>query len=82
MDKKLIPKITRLGKEYITKKYGRKKYRTGPYWFGYWYRKGERFRVYIGKELPESLQDLLDSRQRVTGHMRYTWPKATKRGRG
>ena len=78
MDKKLIGKITRLGKEYITKKQGRRKYREGPYWFGYWYRNGKRSRVYIGKDLPETLQDLLDSRHRVTGHKRYTWPGRKK----
>jgi len=74
MDKKLIPKITRLGKEYIPHKQGRKVYRSGPYWFGYWWRKGKLNRIYVGKELPAELQYLLDNRYRIPGHKRWTWP--------
>ena len=81
MDKKLIGKVTSLYQGYCTKKQGRKKYRCGPYWFGAWYRNGKRFRVYIGKDLPKPLQDLLDSRYRVTGHKRFTWPMPMKRAR-
>jgi len=81
MDKKLIPKITCVGKEYILTKQGRKKYRLGPYWFGYWYRDGKRHRAYIGKELPERLQYLLDNRYKLPGHKRWTWPMPMKRAK-
>jgi len=81
MDKKLIRVITWVGKEYIPHTVGRKKYRKGPYWFGYWYGNGKRYRVYIGKELPAPLQYLLDNRYKVPGHKRWTWPLPLKRAR-
>jgi len=81
MDKKLIPKITRVQKEYIPKKVGRKIYRSGPYWIAYWYEDGKRHSVYVGKVLPKELQYLLDNRYRRPGHKQWTWPMPLKAGR-
>lgn len=48
---------------------------SGPYWHGFWYENGRNRKVYIGKEIPEFLQYLLDKRKRMSNG-RWRWHKA------
>ena len=67
-------RITRVYQHYQIRKVGRKKRYDGPYWFGYFQEDDKQRRVYIGKELPESLKRLIDGRYRRPGYINYTWP--------
>ncbi|GAI59054.1 unnamed protein product [marine sediment metagenome] len=50
----------------------------GPYWFGYWQENGKQKGTYIGKELPESLKDMLERRFKKPGYKNYAWPGRRK----
>ncbi|MBA7605675.1 hypothetical protein ES703_12813 [subsurface metagenome] len=74
MDQITLSKITRVHARFITKKTGKGDHTTGPYWFGYWQEKGKPQRVYVGRELPEELEVLLNARVKPPGHRNYAWP--------
>lgn len=67
-------KIQRVYRQYDTRKVGRAIRHYGPYWFGYYQRDGRHVKVYIGKELPESLKYLIRKRFVKPGYKNYTWP--------
>lgn len=67
-------RITRVYQQYDIKRVGGEKRYYGPYWFGYFQENGKQNRVYIGKELPESLKYLIDGRVKKPGYKTYTWP--------
>ena len=46
----------------------------GPYWFGYWEENGKHCRAFLGKELPKSLNYLIEGRYRRGGRGQYVWP--------
>ncbi|MBA7661735.1 hypothetical protein ES703_69755 [subsurface metagenome] len=74
MDPITLSKITRVLSQFITKKTRNGENRVGPYWYGYWQENGKVTRVYIGRELPEELKVLLDTRVKAPGHRNYSWP--------
>lgn len=78
MDPETKLKITRVVRElqgHMTKS-GRKY--CGPYWWGYFMENGKVRRVYIGKELPEDLSDVYNTRTKPPGRTNYSWPGRAK----
>jgi hypothetical protein len=71
-------KITRIYQYHQIRKQGRKRLICGPYWFGYFQENGKPRRVYVGKELPESLKYLLEGRFKKPGCRNYAWPGRRK----
>ncbi|MQY76025.1 MAG: hypothetical protein GH155_00140 [Spirochaeta sp.] len=51
------------------------------YWYGHWYENGKVHRVYLGKEVPKSLQYLLDGKKLGPAGIVYLWPNSTRGGR-
>ncbi len=74
MDSDTLRKITRVQSHLIPKKTRKGVHKAGPYWYGIWQEKGKAQKVYIGKELPEELKVLLDTRVKYPGHRNYSWP--------
>jgi len=74
MDPITLNKITRVLSQFIIKKSSKGDHKVGPYWFGFWQENGKTKRVYIGRELPEELEVLLDTRIKPPGHRQYSWP--------
>jgi len=74
MDPLTLSKITRVNAQFQTKESGIGFHTTGPYWYGFWQENGVTKRVYIGRELPEELEVLLDTRVKAPGHRNYAWP--------
>ena len=74
MDQITLSKITRVHARFITKKTSKGDHTTGPYWYGYYQANGKQKSVYIGRELPEELKLLLDTRIKPPGHRQYSWP--------
>lgn len=48
--------------------------RCGPYWRGLWWENRKQKRVYIGRELPRSMQKVMAGRYKRSGCKYYTWP--------
>jgi len=71
-------KITRVYQHYKITKKGRKKFISGPYWFGYWHENGKQKRVYIGKELTAGLKHMFEGRFKRPGYTNYVWPGRRK----
>ena len=71
-------KIRTIYQYYDIRKKGRKKRICGPYWFGNFQENGKQRRVYVGKDLPESLKYLLEGRIKRPGYKNYTWPGRRK----
>lgn len=74
MKKSILRKIQRVEQFYVRTKNAGGLQGYGPYWRGTWFENGKERRVYLGKELPESLQYLLDGRYKRSGYKNYTWP--------
>ncbi|MBA7535682.1 hypothetical protein ES705_27940 [subsurface metagenome] len=50
------------------------------YWYGYWKENGKSRAVWLGKELPESLQHLYDGKKLGPKGLVYFWPGHGRRG--
>ncbi|MBA7644303.1 hypothetical protein ES703_52045 [subsurface metagenome] len=67
-------RIVRVYQQYDTKKTPKGKRYYGPYWYGYFQENGKEKRVFIGKQLPDSMKYLIKERFKRPGYKNYTWP--------
>ncbi len=74
MKTKEMYKIEGLFQTTFKKRVKDKTYTFGPCWVGWWMEDGKQKQVYVGKELPEELQYLLDERIKRPGRKQWQWP--------
>jgi len=78
VDKKILAKIQRAYhcKARIKKPSGKVyEYRL---WRGYWWEDGRPKKVYLGRELPDEIKELIRNREPSKNKVQYSWPH-TKR---
>lgn len=75
-DEKILAKVQRVYLIMQRQKGPHGKVYERRYWWGYWMEDGQRKKVWVGKELPESLKCLVRAKLYSTNERRYHWPKS------
>jgi len=76
LDEKTIKKVQRLYHcKTVKTKPSKKKY-TYRVWWGFWTEGGKPQRVYIGRELPDELKEMMKQRRPSSKGSQYYWPRS------
>lgn len=76
LDETTIKKVQRLYYCKTSKKNPSKKIYSYRVWFGFWNEKGKQMRVYIGKELPDELKEMMKLRRPSSDGSQDYWPRS------
>jgi len=76
IDKKILAKVQRA--YYCKTRTKRPSGKVYNYrvWWGFWYEDGQPKKVYLGRELPGEVKELIKKRELSRGGSQYFWPKS------